>query len=521
MSLSELQRRDKRSLTLTNQLDEVKKLPSFVDEVCKAAGLEGPATMQINLAIEEAVVNVISYAYPEGTEGTIVIDASYNDSSLSFIIKDFGAPFDPTAQPAVDINMSIEERNIGGLGIHLVHEIMDSVDYRRDKDQNILTLMKTLPFIIHREAEAFQLNSHSEELLNQFRERRPIFERIAKLAYDHVSEMLQVQNFPITGIEYRIKAEDSLKGKLELKGQKYHSLEDITDIFGMRIITFFSDDVDKVAVIIKHLFDINWAMSVDKRKRHQVNSFGYNSLHFICSLPKTIVDDPSCPQLNEYRFEIQMRSALQHVWSSIEHDLCYKSVGHLPNDYKRQFSRLAGMLELADDEFSRLRIRMTEYRRQVTSLVASGKMDEVPFSLENYRKYLETHPFEHLNQRIAAVNQAEVYPVSLLPYYPILENFGFLTLGDVEHFIEENSQIAYQLALSSLAVTDIDILAENIGIQNLCLVHILKNGGKVPELRDFYDRINGVSDSSQIMAEVIMQQASTLPYFTSANDQAS
>ncbi len=521
MSLSESQSRVKHSLTLTNQLEEVKKLPAFVHEVCEAAGLEISAAKQINLAVEEAVVNVICYAYPKDTEGNVVIDAFYNRSTLAFYIKDYGTPFDPTSKPAVDITQPAEERSIGGLGIHLVREIMDSVDYRRDKEQNILTLMKSLPYIIQRETEVFRLDSHAEKLLEQFRERRPIFERLAKLAYDNVKEMLQAQNFPITGIEYRIKAEDSLKGKLELKGRKYHSLEDITDIFGMRIITFFGDDVDKVSVIIKHLFDIDWAMSVDKRKRLQVNSFGYNSLHFICRLPKTIVDDPACPELNEYRFEIQMRTALQHVWSSIEHDLCYKSIGHLPNDYRRQFSRLAGMLELADDEFCRLRIRMTDFRRQMMSLVASGKLDEVPFSLENYRKYIEMHPFDHLNQRIAAVNQAEIYPVSLLPFYPILENFGFLTLGDVEHFIEENSSAAYQLALSSLAITDLDIIAENIGLQNLCIIHILKTGGKIPELKAFFDTLNGVSENSLIMAETVMQQAATLPDFTSTNDQAS
>ncbi len=520
MSLSELKSPVKRSLVLTNDLDEVKKLPVFVEEVCEAACLDSSATTQINLAVEEAVVNVISYAYPKDTEGIIEIDAFNNDSCISFTIKDNGKPFDPTANPAVDITLSAEERAIGGLGIHLVKEIMDSVDYRRDNDKNILIMMRSLPFILHRETEVFQLDSHSEILLSQFRERRPVFERLGKLAYEHVNTLLQAQNFPVTGVEYRIKAEDSLKGKLELKGRKYKSLEDITDIFGMRIITFFPDDVDKVAVIIKHLFDIDWTMSVDKRKRHQVNSFGYNSLHFICRLPKTIVDDPACPELNEYRFEIQMRTALQHVWSSIEHDLCYKSIGHLPAEYRRQFSRLAGMLELADDEFSRLRIRMTEFRRQIVSLVASGKLEEVPFSLENYRKYLEMHPFEHLNQRIAAVNQAEIYPVSLLPFYPIMENFGFSTLGDVEHFIEENSQAAYQLALSSLAVTDIDIIAENIGIQNLCVSHILRSGGGMPELIAFFDRINGVSENSRLMAETIMKQASTLPYFTSTSDPA-
>ena len=105
----------------------------------------------------------------------------------------------------------------------------------------------------------------------------------------------------MTSIEHRIKEEKSLAGKLELKGQKYKTLDDITDILGLRIITFYTDDVDKVAAIVKRTFDIQWQQSVDKRKLHEFDSFGYpNSLHYICRLPKSVVDDPDMPELSEF-----------------------------------------------------------------------------------------------------------------------------------------------------------------------------------------------------------------------------
>ncbi len=101
-------------------------------------------TMGINLALEEAVVNVMSYAYQPGTTGNVNIDAMANESRLKFIISDWGTPFDPTAEKEVDTTLSAEERPIGGLGIHLVRQIMDSINYERIDGMNVLTLRKKL-----------------------------------------------------------------------------------------------------------------------------------------------------------------------------------------------------------------------------------------------------------------------------------------------------------------------------------------------------------------------------------------
>ena len=99
-------------------------------------------TMNINLAIEEAVVNVMNYAYPAGEQGEVSIKAVANKHNLKFIICDNGIPFDPTAQKDVDITLPSEEREIGGLGIHLVRTIMDSINYERVNGQNVFTLRK-------------------------------------------------------------------------------------------------------------------------------------------------------------------------------------------------------------------------------------------------------------------------------------------------------------------------------------------------------------------------------------------
>jgi len=346
-----------------------------------------------------------------------------------------------------------------------------------------------------------KLDPHSELLLKQFRELRPSLQQLAEEATALLRQALREQGVYVTAVEHRVKTEKSLTGKLELKGAKYKSIDDITDLVGLRVITFYTDEVDKVAVIAKSLFDIDWQESVDKRKLHELDAFGYNSLHYICRL-----------RTGGPRFELQMRTALQHVWSTIEHDTGYKGDVKIPREYKRQFSRLAGMLELIDEEFSRLRMVLTDYRRQTLALVKSGKLDDVPLSRETFRSYLELQPFDRLNHRIAAVNQAEVFPVGMMPYLRVLESFGMETLGDVQHFIDENSDDAYQLALSQLAITDLDILSSNTALQYLCLVYVLKHNGGHNGLKAFYDLINGENDANFMLADLMLEQAKTLPF---------
>lgn len=347
------------------------------------------------------------------------------------------------------------------------------------------------------------LSPHTVDLLNAYNAHLPQLEQLAEQVSSMLLKALREQNIQLNTFERRVKTEDSLTGKLEKKGNKYRTIYDITDLVGIRAVTYYTDDVDKVAAIAKQIFDIDWKNSVDKRK-HQLDSFGYLSLHYICYLKEG--------PLRDIPFEIQMRTALQHVWSAIEHDIGYKGAVKLPPELRRQFSRLAGMLELADDEFSRLRTTMSDYRRQVQALVKSGRLDEVPLSTDSFRSFLDVKPFDRLNKRIAAVNQAELFHTSMMPFLPILESFGMETLGDIQAFIEQNTEDAYQLALSQLATTGLDIMADSVGLQNLCLVHALKQGKGTEGITFILETLNGKGRGSAMLAEALMKQAQTMPF---------
>lgn len=360
--------------------------------------------------------------------------------------------------------------------------------------------------------ENYGLDLHGEMLLEEYRSMLPLFEKLREVVMDKLGELVRQSGLEVNSMEARIKGEASLAGKLERKGHKYNSLMDITDIFGARIIAFYNEDVDRIASMAETLFDIDWPNSVDKRKMHEFDSFGYNSLHYICLLPKTLYYDPQNPQINEIRFELQMRTALQHVWSAIQHDIGYKSEIETPMEYHRSLSRLAGMLELADNEFSRIRNAISDYRRRAQSLVQSGRLEEVQLDGDTFRSYLQMHPFDKLNRRIAAITQAELHDTNLMPYLSVLRLMGMRTLGDIERLMEQQSDDAYQLALYQLGSTDIDILAESVGLQNLCIVHILKTGGGKPGLVQLFNIVNGKTPQNEILADMVMQQANRLAF---------
>jgi anti-sigma regulatory factor (Ser/Thr protein kinase) len=129
-------------MTLTNDISQISLLAGFMDKVAEENDLDPGLAMQLNLAIEEATTNVIMYAYPEGTEGKVELGASRQGDNLIFTLADWGKPFDPTTAPKADISASLEDRPIGGLGIHLVRTIMDGVSYKRAEGKNVLTMIK-------------------------------------------------------------------------------------------------------------------------------------------------------------------------------------------------------------------------------------------------------------------------------------------------------------------------------------------------------------------------------------------
>lgn len=128
------------TIVLGNDVEQVSELGGFVKNVCERLGIERSLTYKLRLAIEEAVVNVMEYAYPKGQRGDVNVRITSNGERMKIVITDNGIAFNPTEFSSADIHLSAEDRPVGGLGILLVRKLMDTINYERTKGKNVLTL---------------------------------------------------------------------------------------------------------------------------------------------------------------------------------------------------------------------------------------------------------------------------------------------------------------------------------------------------------------------------------------------
>lgn len=133
-----------RKIVLCNRIEEISRMASFLEGIGEEFALSVEDSFNIHLAMEEAVTNVIMYAYPQDEEHEIELSVSCADKEMIFTITDSGKEFDPTLHPEADVTLSLEERPVGGLGIFLIRRIMQKVEYNRVEGRNILTMVKNL-----------------------------------------------------------------------------------------------------------------------------------------------------------------------------------------------------------------------------------------------------------------------------------------------------------------------------------------------------------------------------------------
>lgn len=311
-----------------------------------------------------------------------------------------------------------------------------------------------------------------ENILAEYDDKKSLNDSFLSRMETLIKILIEQEKIKISSISSRIKEKESLSNKLDIKQKyisdelnnkqenldlnkfKYNDLSDFTDICGIRICTFYSDDVDKIADIIEKEFTVDRENTIDKRATMEYDKFGYLSLHYIVSLPETRLTFTENILFENLKFEIQIRSVLQHTWAEIEHDLGYKSAEGLPKPIKRDFSRLAGLLELADKEFLSIRNYLSDYKDNV------NKNIQIPLKYEEFlidritlKEFVKSEFFvNHLKFIADETGEPIIYLMNDRNIDTLTTAFDFLkilTIFDLKQLLEESKYLMINSIIES------------------------------------------------------------------------
>ena len=341
-------------------------------------------------------------------------------------------------------------------------------------------------------------------ILEDYRKQRENFVKLGDVVHNILSDITKELGLTVLTVEHRVKAEKSLAGKLERKGDLYNSFGDLTDILGCRVVCFLSDEIEKIGKKVEENFVVDWANSSDKKNLLQENAFGYLSLHYICSLP---FGDKWPDEICGKKFEVQIRTILQHAWSAIHHDIGYKSDFGVPREISRQFARLAGLLELADDEFVRARNNMVGYTEDVRKRIITDDADDVVINMISLNEYvLHNKKMQGLIKEIADICGAEIKPIDPESYIPQLAYLGVKKLGDIEVMIKENHDLALELAKKALAIADLDIVSSSVALRFLCRAELINKNYEFDKIAEFLKISLRDKEKAERQAALLLKQ---------------
>lgn len=318
------------------------------------------------------------------------------------------------------------------------------------------------------------MNLKDKLIIEDYRKNKADFERLGQIVNAKLKEICKSAGITPMTIGYRVKSENSLLGKLYRSGDWYKTFDDLMDILGGRIVLYFADEVDIIGKKVEEAFDVDWNHSMDKGTLLSADSFGYLSVHYICTLR---ADEGFPPELIGKKFEIQVRTALQHIWSDIDHDIAYKSQFGVPREIKRGFSRLAGLLELADAEFMRVRDSMNAYTTEIRRKIEENTADSVNIDLISLNEYmLHNKEMRKFLDTLASIEGSEISEVNPEAYIDQLHFLNITTLGGLQDMLKNSGELAWQMAERTLKGTELDILSSNVALRFLCRAYLVNEG---------------------------------------------
>jgi len=273
----------------------------------------------------------------------------------------------------------------------------------------------------------FDFEEHGREALSEYLKVRSHYQDLALSVERIIRECLDHQHTKINSVTQRAKDAESFQRKASRPSDsdptvpKYQDpLHEITDLAGVRIITFFPDTISEVERALTEQFSI--VERTDKSDALIDNErFGYQSVHFLVKLKTPRSELPEFARFGENIVEVQVRTILQHAWAEIEHDIQYKSTLAIPEEINRRFMALAALLEIADREFQNIRDAESRIRIDARERLIAGNLD-VEITPDSLKAYLD--------QKLGTDNRLSKSTYDWL--VRILKSLGFASLSQVD-----------------------------------------------------------------------------------------
>lgn len=227
---------------------------------------------------------------------------------------------------------------------------------------------------------------NAENTISEYRSRQPIYHALSTRLQQLMSDIIRNNNIDFHIVETRAKTVSSFSEKIQRKGKKYTDpINEINDLCGCRVILYYIDDIEKVKSLLSREFSILEVETSHQPSELDADRFGYLSLHLIATIGENRENLDEWKTFKGLKFEVQIRTVIQHAWSAVSHAMQYKQEMSVPSQLRRRLHRIAGLFELADEEFLSIRTRKEELSIETQELIDEGK-ENIPLSITSIDK---------------------------------------------------------------------------------------------------------------------------------------
>jgi len=314
-------------------------------------------------------------------------------------------------------------------------------------------------------------------LVSEYEKIKPLYEACTEKFESLIKNLIKESGLKKLSITSRTKDIEALSKKVLGEIEKYRKASDVSDLAGVRICCYLSSEVENVATLIRDNFIILPELSIDKRDTLEPDRFGYLSLHYIIKLSNKRARLPEFKKYKDLLCEIQIRTILQHAWAEIEHDLGYKTDIEIPKKIKRKFSMLAGLLELADEQFDNIKLQIEKYSREISKKIVTEPKEVLIDKISIYNYLLKSPTVKEIDKKIVEITGWVLSgepgkAIGIKVLVDMCNYFDIKTIQELENMLKRYKRIIINYTKDSFAGKKIKKRIVNGGISLFYLGYV-------------------------------------------------